>query len=103
VQRAELLRQRERRDEHRVRSALYRCQLRGGRALRPDIGRCQPDTCIGGTYTCPAHTHCQDTAGGDPHGCARDACAFDADCGCGAACIGGSCYDTLGTCASPAA
>ena len=31
----------------------------------------------------------------------REVCAFDSDCGCGAACIGGRCYDTLGVCLAP--
>lgn len=66
-------------------------------------GRCSPIPCVGGGYACPAHTHCGDTAGGDAHGCFRDSCAFDADCGCGAACLSGSCYGTLGACMSPAA
>lgn len=66
-------------------------------------GRCTAIPCLGGGYTCPVHTHCGDLAGGDAHGCFPDSCAFDADCGCGAACLSGSCYDTLGTCMTPAA
>lgn len=66
-------------------------------------GRCTPVSCVGGGYTCPAHTTCGDTAGGDAHGCHRDACTVDADCGCGGACLMGLCYDTLGTCIAPAA
>ncbi len=65
-------------------------------------GRCTPIPCIAG-YVCPSHTTCHDVAGGDAHGCVRNACAFDADCGCGGACLSGSCYDTLGSCMSPAA
>jgi len=65
-------------------------------------GRCTPVSCVGG-YVCPSHTTCHDSAGGDAHGCVRDTCALDGDCGCGAACIAGRCYDTLGTCMSPAA
>jgi hypothetical protein len=65
-------------------------------------GRCTPIPCVGG-YVCPAHTVCHDLAGGDAHGCVRDSCGLDSDCGCGGACLGGSCYDTLGTCMTPAA
>jgi hypothetical protein len=65
-------------------------------------GRCSAISCMNG-YTCPTHMHCGDLAGGDEHGCFRDSCSFDADCGCGAACLMGYCYDTLGACMPPAA
>jgi hypothetical protein len=65
-------------------------------------GRCTAISCMSG-YTCPAHMHCGDLAGGDAHGCFRDSCSTDADCGCGAACLMGGCYETLGACMPPAA
>lgn len=61
-------------------------------------GRCSPIPCTAG-YECPTETTCRDGTG-DGHGCVRNPCGFDGDCSCGAACMMGFCYATLGTCAS---
>lgn len=65
-------------------------------------GTCRAQTCMEG-YVCPMFTQCGDLAGGDAHGCVRQSCSVDGDCGCGGACLTGSCFDTLGACMPPAA
>jgi hypothetical protein len=63
-------------------------------------GLCAPTPCTAG-YACPSHTTCG-SAGGDEHGCVRDTCTVDSDCGCGA-CVEGRCYDDFGVCTFPPA
>lgn len=72
-----------------------------GMRCNPD-GTCRALSCMEG-YVCPMFTHCGDLPGGDAHGCVRQSCSVDGDCGCGGACLTGSCFDTLGACAAPAA
>jgi hypothetical protein len=64
-----------------------------------DVGtrRCVLQACEDG-YACPMYTTCVTSPGG--HGCQRDACAADADCGVGV-CVDGGCYDQPGTCVAP--
>lgn len=59
-------------------------------------GLCAPTHCSAG-YTCPSHTQCMESKSQDEHGCVRDSCTADADCGCGA-CVEGLCYDDFGAC-----
>lgn len=59
-------------------------------------GLCSPWSCADG-YTCPEHTSCDPGADEGDHGCVRDSCAVDADCG-GGFCVGARCYDSLGSC-----
>lgn len=61
-----------------------------------ETGACVPRSCTSG-YTCPSHTTCMESKSQDEHGCVRDNCSTDADCGCGA-CVEGLCYDDFGTC-----
>ncbi len=67
----------------------------------PTSGVCEPVPCDEG-YDCEAHTTCGASGAGDDHGCVRDACTDDADCGAGA-CVLGGCYEGPGTCTPPAA
>lgn len=57
-----------------------------------------PVSCTSGEHPCPAHTRCESGPGDDGHGCVRDPCVSDHDCGCGGACLGGRCFDELGRC-----
>lgn len=59
-------------------------------------GLCAPTHCSAG-YACPSHTRCMESKSQDAHGCVRDGCTADADCGCGA-CVEGLCYDGFGAC-----
>lgn len=59
-------------------------------------GICAPWSCESG-YPCPSFTTCLGLEG-DANGCARDTCARDEDCATAGYCVGGACFDTLGTC-----
>jgi len=81
------------------RTCLETCETRGcDDTERCDgtTGTCVPWSCLEG-YTCPSHTSCAVGGMGDANGCLRDTCTDDSTCG-GGFCVGGACYDTLGTC-----
>ncbi len=59
-------------------------------------GICAPWSCEAG-YVCEPFTTCAGMAG-DANGCVRDTCVADGDCGAGGYCVGGACFDALGTC-----
>ena len=66
----------------------------GAETCDPVGGACVPVSCDAG-YACAAHETC--TPGAPLHGCVRDACAADADCG-GGVCVEGGCFDVAGFC-----
>lgn len=66
-------------------------------------GHCTADPCGDDDFTCPLGTTCTPTGTSDDHGCLRTTCTTDADCPCGAGCVEGRCFDTLGTCEPPRA
>lgn len=81
------------------RACMETCDTRGcADTERCDgaTGTCVPWSCLEG-YTCPTHTTCAVGGMGDANGCLRDTCTDDTTCG-GGYCVGGACYDALGTC-----
>ena len=84
-----------------------------GKRCRADQVGCEPIPCNAG-FACPAHTTCHPevmvgapiclTASCNPleleHGCVRQTCTSDSDCG-GGFCVDERCFDTLGDCQGP--
>ncbi len=82
-----------------------------GRRCRSDGRGCETIPCDQG-WACPVHTACRPAEASQPmcdayeedcgageleHGCIRQACQTDAECG-GGVCVYGKCFEQLGTC-----
>ncbi len=71
-----------------------------GESCNASSGLCGPTSCTDG-YACPAETECVPASDrADEHGCERNACTTDGQCGCGGACVDGLCFPALGTCSA---